>query len=221
MLHLSLLWLANPSALRILAIAVRFFERRIHDLLEGDFARMQLSGQENIASRKVRHFAVYKSTKLMFKAESKPGALQSLGQAGTQAAPKHAWINALSFRGSAEQEWVALLRQAKNFDGFLKLLVTNGYDLFSVDKAPAPLTISEGHRIVDGDILVAVTWNHPGQCSTLQGQPEVGILTNKEAAMVVYDTQKGSSFGQLYARTKSYEALLEAIKSTRMKATSV
>ena len=39
------------------------------------------------------------------------------------------------------------------------------------------------------------------------------------ASMVVYDTQKGSSLGQFFERARSYEALLEAIKSTRMKAT--
>ncbi len=178
---------------------------------------MQLTGQENIAARKVRHFAVYKSAKLIFKAEAKPGLLQSVGQTGT--GPKHAWINTLAFRSSGEQEWLALLRQAKNFDGFLKLLIANGYDLFSVDKVAAPLAIAEGHRIVEGDVAVGVIWSHAGQCSTLQAQPEVGKLSNTVASMVVYDTQKGSSLGQVYERARSYEALLEAIKSTRMKAT--
>ena len=182
---------------------------------------MQLSGQENILPRKVRHFAFYKSGRLIFKAEAKPGLLQSLGQTGPLANPKHAWINTLSFRSSSEAEWTAILRQAKNFDGFLKLLVTNGYDLFSVDKTPAPPAISEGHRILEGDTAVAVIWNHPGQCSTLQEQPEVGLLTNKSASMVIYDTQKGNSLGQVFDRAKNYEALLEAIKSTRMKATSL
>jgi hypothetical protein len=182
---------------------------------------MQLVGQENVAARKVRHFGVYKNSKLIFKMESKPGVLQSVGTPPPQGWPKHAWLNALSFRSSGESDWVALLRQAKNFDGFLKLLVANGFDLFSIDKSAAPLTISEGHRIVDGSTVVAVTWDHPGQFSTLQEQPEVGALTNPSAAMVVYDTTKASPFAQIYLRAKHYEAIQEALKSMRLKATSV
>ncbi len=180
---------------------------------------MQLSGQEKIPTRKVRHFAVYKGTRLIFKVENKAGTLQSVAQAG--AAAKHAWVNTLSFRATGEAEWQAILRQAKNFDGFLKLLVANGYDLFSIDKAPAPLNIDEGHRIAEGPVLVAVIWAHPGQLSTIAEQPEVGFLTSKVASVVLYDTQKGNSFAQIFERAKSYEAILEAIKSTRLKATSV
>ena len=182
---------------------------------------MHLSGQENIPARKVRHFAVYKHAKLLFKAEAKAGVLQAVGAHSTQVAPKHAWINTLSFRASADAEWTALLRQSKNFDSFLKLLVVHGYDLFSMDKTPAPLAISEGHRLAEGDVVVAVIWNYPGQCSTLQEQPEPGVLTSKVLSMFVYDVQKGSSFAQVFARAKSYEAALEALMSTRLKATTL
>jgi hypothetical protein len=182
---------------------------------------MQLSGQEKIPTRKVRHFAVYKGTRLMFKVENKAGTLQAVGQAGAASAPKHAWVNTLSFRAAGEAEWQAILRQAKNFEGFLKLLIASGYDIFSIDKTPAPLTIDEGHRIAEGPVIIAVTWSHPGQFSTLQEQPEAGFLTSKIASFVVYDTQKGNSFAQIFERAKSYEAILEALKSTRLKATSV
>ena len=181
---------------------------------------MQVSGLEGIATRKVRQFGVYKNARLMFKAESKAGVLQSVVTPGPEGAAKHAWINVLSFRGSSENDWIALLRQSKNFDGFLKLLIANGYDLFSIDKTPAPLSISEGHRITDGNSVLGVTWDLPGQFSTLNEQPEVGQLISRSVSMVVYDAAKASSFAQIFERAKSYVALQEAFRGMRLKASN-
>jgi hypothetical protein len=184
-------------------------------------ATMQLTGQENTPARKVRHFAVYKNSRLVLKAEDKPGILLSTAAPGPEGPAKHAWINAQAYRSTVENELGALLRGSKNFDGFMGALLSNGYDLFSVDAGPLPPSIREGHRIADGNTLIAVVWDHPGQFSTLQQQPEVGSLNSGVASMVVYAAGKGSNFVQLFLRARSYEDLLEGVKSLRLKASSL
>ncbi|HEX2901700.1 MAG TPA: hypothetical protein VHS96_18455, partial [Bacteroidia bacterium] len=145
------------------------------------------------------------------------GILLSTAHPAPEGPPKHPFINAQAYRSASENEVGALLRQSSSYDGFLQLLLSYGYDLFSVDNGPVPTSISEGYRIAKGNDLVAVVWEHPGQFSNIQQQPEMGQLTSTFASMVVYDAANGSDLMELFNTAKDFEDLLSGIEEARLK----
>lgn len=176
---------------------------------------MNLPTNEKIPTRDVRHFAVYKNTKLVLLVEDKPGILSST--AFNPGPPKeHPFVNAQALRAEYEHKLGSILAGSKSFDEFLLNLVKNNYDIRSYDRRGLIPELNNGYRISDGAGPVAAAWEHGGQFTTLSQQPELEHLNFEHASLTVYDSDKAGLLFELLETADTFEEFLAACQARQL-----
>ncbi|MDZ8189410.1 MAG: hypothetical protein RMX96_31810 [Nostoc sp. ChiSLP02] len=170
----------------------------------------------SISQREIRHFAVYKQTRLVLLAEDKPGVLISSASPAPGGPLQHPFLNAQAMDSRYENEMGSLLRQSSSFDGFINLLIQHDYDIRSFDYLDLPKTLTKGYRIFEKEKLLAVIWNHQGQFSTLTQQPKKDELIFKDATLTVYDAAYTNIFLKYLETTADFDGILQKMKSDRL-----
>ena len=167
--------------------------------------------KQDSQSRDIRIFHIYKGAVLVLIVEDRPGILLSTAMPAPSGPPAHPFIHASALDALSEDELGSLLRQSKDFDSYLNLLIASGYDIMSGD-SPSDSGKLGGLRIEEDKASVGVIWPGPGQFTTLTWQPLEGQLTFPHATMSVYRQGLADSFLALMQQTLDYEALCEAVQ---------
>ncbi|MBD2519549.1 hypothetical protein H6G93_32235 [Nostoc sp. FACHB-973] len=170
----------------------------------------------SIPQREIRHFAVYKQTRLALLVEDKPGVLISSASPAPGGPLKHPFVNAQAMDSRYENEMGSLLKQSNSFDEFIGLLIKHEYDIRSFDYLDLPKTLTAGYRIFAKEKLLAVIWKHRGQFSTLTQQPEKDDLIFDPATLTVYDAAYTNFFLKYLETSSDFEEILQKMKSDRL-----
>lgn len=173
---------------------------------------MKLGNQE-ITARKLRHVAIYQNGQLVLLAEDMPGTLISTAGPNPNGPAKHDFINAQAIWAPAENQLGALLGQSKDFTSYLKLLISNQFDVFSIDSNAAAQKLPISYRIFFEGKLVAACYPSAGQFMSLEIQPEIGQMTSSFATMTIYDKDKSTSIYQAFSQTDNFEEMLEKLNA--------
>lgn len=181
---------------------------------KGSSTMMNIQSQAgSIPQREIRHFAVYKQTRLVLLVEDKPGVLISSASPAPSGPMQHPFVNAQAMDSRYENEMGNLLKQSNSFDEFIGLLVKHEYDIRSFDYLDLPKTLTEGYRIFEKEKLLAVIWNHQGQFSTLTEQPKKDYLIFDRATLTVYEPAYTNLFIKYQEIIPDFEGILQKIKS--------
>jgi len=181
-----------------------------------------------VSDRDVRHFLVFKDTRLVLEASATPGTLRSTagppalpsgppgppGPPGTDALPPgvHPFIDAQAHDPGTEGELRALLDESSDFDDYLQRLLAHGYEIVSaLPSEGIDYELAAGPRLQGSDGVVGGAWPQRGQFTTLEHQPAEGELVFDHATVTAYSEAAAPQLLEALEHSDGFEELLDRL----------